>query len=100
MIELETARVRLRYHSAVAAAVRRAFNLELTPNGYRTLPRRRMMEQCVRVPMDAEAVHVLRDDDRRGTSVVEVVDQRGVTRQIEVPKIAIQRWYRKRKGQS
>jgi hypothetical protein len=100
MIELEVARVRLRYHAAVAAALRRQFNIEMAPGGgYRPLRRtQRMIQQSVRIPRDAEVVYELRKDNRRGTSIVEVVRRGSATQVLEVPQIAVDR-YRRRKGE-
>jgi hypothetical protein len=86
VIELDTARVRLRYRSAVAAAVRRM--------GYRAFPGYRMtkIEHRVKAP-DCE-IMVLKIDDKRYEALIEW-EEAGVTRQCTVPLVALQRHARR-----
>jgi hypothetical protein len=86
MIELDTARVRLRYRSAVAAAVRRM--------GYRAFPGYRMtkIEHRVQAP-DCEII-VLKIDDKRYEALIEY-EQAGATKQCIVPLIALTRHARR-----
>ena len=88
MIDLETARVRLRYHSAVAAAVRRM--------GYRAFSGYRMkpIERRVRAPAEHEIV-ILSRDPRQGEVLIEWTDARSVVHKAIIPEIALTRHARK-----
>jgi hypothetical protein len=96
--ELDIARARLRFHAAIAAAVRKQCNLELTPRGYRPL-REMVSRMQVRLPKDVEMVRRLRRDDGRGTWIVKILRVGELTPEvIEVPQIDIDR-YRRRGGE-
>jgi hypothetical protein len=95
--ELENSKARLSFFASVASAVRRQCGLEWTRQGYRVLARTRKarMERMVRAPRDV-ALHVVRQDVRAGTVVIEWEDA-GRLRQAELPKVALARHARRRR---
>jgi hypothetical protein len=52
------------------------------------------MDRRLRAPLDFD-VHVVREDAKRGTVVIEWTDERGMVQQAEVPLIALTRHARR-----
>jgi hypothetical protein len=96
MEEIDIARARLRFHSGVAAAVRRTSGLEWTGSGYRARAKRvvRMEQQLARIPKHVNRVFVLWSDEKSGTVTVEWGSPDGRVFYATVPKIALRRFDR------
>jgi hypothetical protein len=91
VIELDTARLRLSLHGAIAASIRSRFGLEMTRQGYRPFPQYWMTRMERRVKAPDTDIHVLRLDGKRGEAVIQWCDERDLIKQAIAPQIAMVR---------